>query len=279
MKKLLLSAIATIVLSASVIAVEQTTKEKDLESLLNLQIDREEQLAIFNNFFEAVGITDTKKKEAMIDEFLTQEVRPKMAASFSALLSEQQLREIVAFHTSQTGKLYKQVSLDVMQQMNPIYYGFIQKLQAIAVAQEAAEAQAQAASAQPTAQTATPSVVAFESLTAGKNESEVLAIFENEIKNDFAVVKFSAEWCGPCKAYVPIFKEVAHEVKQLMVEGKSAGVKYITVDIDQSLAIANKFNIMSVPTTIFFKNGIAAETKTGMLKKQQLLDLITKLAK
>ena len=62
------------------------------------------------------------------------------------------------------------------------------------------------------------------------------------------VVDFWATWCGPCKMIAPILDEVAAEM-----DGK---VKVVKVDVDQNNQTAGKYNIMSVPSLLFFICGI-----------------------
>jgi thioredoxin 1 len=61
------------------------------------------------------------------------------------------------------------------------------------------------------------------------------------------LVDFWAEWCGPCKIVGPIISELAEEYK-----GK---FKVAKLDVDANNALTTKFNVMSIPTMKFFKNG------------------------
>ena len=83
------------------------------------------------------------------------------------------------------------------------------------------------------------------------------------------LVDFGATWCGPCRALAPIVEELAKEYA-----GK---LKVATVDIDQASGVAQKFNIMSVPTLIFFKGGQAKDKVIGLKPKADLKARIDKL--
>jgi len=83
------------------------------------------------------------------------------------------------------------------------------------------------------------------------------------------LVDFGATWCGPCRALAPIVEELAKEYA-----GK---LKVATVDIDQAPGVAQKFNIMSVPTLIFFKGGQAKDKVIGVKPKADLKARIDKL--
>ena len=69
--------------------------------------------------------------------------------------------------------------------------------------------------------------------------------FDKAIENGVVVVDFFATWCGPCKMLAPVFDEASQEVD----------ATFVKVDIDQSLEIAQRFNITTVPTMMIFKNG------------------------
>jgi thioredoxin 1 len=80
------------------------------------------------------------------------------------------------------------------------------------------------------------------------------------------VVDFWAEWCGPCRMIAPIIEEISNEYT-----GKALVVK---CDVDNSPAVALKYNIRNIPTVLFFKNGIVADKQIGAVPKNSF---ITKL--
>ena len=75
------------------------------------------------------------------------------------------------------------------------------------------------------------------------------------------VLKFTAAWCGPCKAYAPTVEEVA---------GEFPDVEFIEVDIDQDQATAAQWRVRSIPMTMGFKEGIAIFQAPGLMPKSEL---------
>ncbi len=90
------------------------------------------------------------------------------------------------------------------------------------------------------------------------------ANFETEVLgSDVPVmVDFSADWCGPCQALHPIIEAIAPEF-----DGQ---IKIGAVDIDVSRETPTKYQVMAVPTLIFFRDGIPVDKFTGLLGKSEL---------
>jgi len=91
---------------------------------------------------------------------------------------------------------------------------------------------------------------------------------EEVLKSDIPVlVDFFAEWCGPCKSLSPLISEIAEEYA-----GK---VKVCKVNIDADGGLSSYYNIMSVPTLLFFKNGEQAGMMVGYRPKKDIINLIS----
>lgn len=94
------------------------------------------------------------------------------------------------------------------------------------------------------------------------------ATFENNIKEGVTLVDFWAPWCGPCKMIAPVLEDLAKDV-----DGKADIVK---VDVDENQATAAKFEVMSIPTLIVFKDGQAVDKVVGFQPKEQLQAVLEK---
>ncbi|MAQ76359.1 MAG: thioredoxin [Aquimarina sp.] len=91
--------------------------------------------------------------------------------------------------------------------------------------------------------------------------------FSNIIKSDIPVlVDFYADWCGPCKMLAPILKQVKDDLGNQ--------VKIIKVDVDKNQELAGKFQVRGVPTMVLFKEGKQLWRQSGVLQKQQIVDVI-----
>ncbi len=93
--------------------------------------------------------------------------------------------------------------------------------------------------------------------------------FDEFIKKGVAFVDFFAEWCMPCLMMSPIIDEINEKFK-----GK---IKFGKVNVDDNRAIAQKFNIMSIPNMIVFKDGKQVEQFIGAIGQDELEVKLKKL--
>ena len=89
--------------------------------------------------------------------------------------------------------------------------------------------------------------------------------FKNFISKGNVIVDFYADWCGPCKIISPIVEQLAKEIKD---------VKFGKLDVDTENEVAQEYDVMSIPTLIFFKNGKQVERIVGAMSKEELESVI-----
>lgn len=96
--------------------------------------------------------------------------------------------------------------------------------------------------------------------------------FEAEVlkSNLPVVVDFYADWCGPCKMMAP-----AVSAMEGMFQGK---VKVGKLNVDHAPDIAERYNVMSIPTLLFFRNGEVVERSVGLIPQEALQKKVESLA-
>lgn len=92
--------------------------------------------------------------------------------------------------------------------------------------------------------------------------------FASEIEQSegLAVIDFWAEWCGPCHAVTPVIESLAEQYAGKVKVGK--------VDVDSNRRVTERFNVRSIPSILYFKDGELVETVVGVRSKSQLEELI-----
>jgi len=95
--------------------------------------------------------------------------------------------------------------------------------------------------------------------------------FESEVlqSDKLVLVDFWATWCGPCKMIAPVLEEIADEMADQ--------IKVTKMDVDVNKVVAGKFNIMSIPSLLFFKDGKMVDQIVGAVPKAQLVSRLDKV--
>ena len=79
------------------------------------------------------------------------------------------------------------------------------------------------------------------------------------------LVDFYADWCGPCKMLSPVVDEIAGEV---------SGCKVVKLNVDEAPNVAARYNVMSIPTLMVFRQGEAVDRSVGVQIKQHILNML-----
>ena len=100
-----------------------------------------------------------------------------------------------------------------------------------------------------------------------KSDIPMKSSFKKIISSEIPVlIDFHADWCGPCKMLTPILKDVKEELGD--------AVKIVKIDVDKNQAIASKYNVRGVPTMLLFKNGKQVWRQSGVLQKNDIVQVI-----
>lgn len=85
--------------------------------------------------------------------------------------------------------------------------------------------------------------------------------FDEETKDGRVLVDFYAVWCGPCKMLAPIVEKVVEENPE---------VKLLRVDVDKNEELSARYNIVSIPTLIYFKDGNPINASVGFIPEDKV---------
>lgn len=83
------------------------------------------------------------------------------------------------------------------------------------------------------------------------------------------VLDFYADWCGPCRALLPTVEKLAEEYKE--------DVEILKVNVDEQRALAQKFNVRSIPSLFFMKNNQVLDSLRGMVSEKVLREKVDAL--
>lgn len=88
--------------------------------------------------------------------------------------------------------------------------------------------------------------------------------FDQEVKKSEkpVIIDVYATWCGPCQHMTPIFEELSKEL--------SDKYKFAKLNVDESREVATNYNVSSVPTFLFIKNGELQGSEVGYMSKDDL---------
>jgi thioredoxin 1 len=101
---------------------------------------------------------------------------------------------------------------------------------------------------------------------SNENFEQVVLDSENPV-----LIDFWAEWCGPCRMQSPIIEELATELESTAVIAK--------LNVDENPRLAQKFDVMSIPTIVAMKSGKVVARRVGVTQKKALLDMINSVKK
>lgn len=244
------------------------TKQQKIEQLFEINNDKTSLVKLCEMYLSNANITDEKIKQDAIDKFFAT-FKQGYVTAYDKIFSEVDIDEMLKYYRSATGQRIMATITELNTEMQKAYGSIKTIIQDILTEQEKANNTIK-----------TTAVIHFDEKTKDKNDAEIRELFNKEIQHDgLTIVKFSGTWCPPCKIYAPVFEEVAEQLKELSIDGKKVAIKYLAIDVDAVKVISEDCSIMSIPATIFYKNGKKVDSKIGNLKKDILKSNIEELAK
>lgn len=79
------------------------------------------------------------------------------------------------------------------------------------------------------------------------------------------LIDFWAAWCGPCRMLSPLVEEISEETSEF---------KVCKVDVDDQMALAERHNVMSIPTLVVYKDGKEVNRSLGYISKEEIYQLM-----
>ena len=92
--------------------------------------------------------------------------------------------------------------------------------------------------------------------------------FEEKVLNSdkSVLLDFYADWCGPCKMMAPVIEQISEEIGNIAKVGK--------INTDENIGLAEKYEIMSIPTIMIIKNGQVVKRFLGVTPKDEIIKYI-----
>ena len=91
--------------------------------------------------------------------------------------------------------------------------------------------------------------------------------FNSFVESGNCIIDFYADWCGPCKILAPEFEKASEEIEE---------VNFGKVNIDGNQELAGRFQVMSIPTILFFKNKEQVDRNMGVLSAEEIKKKVEK---
>lgn len=91
---------------------------------------------------------------------------------------------------------------------------------------------------------------------------------KKELETGKTVIKFYADWCGPCKVLGPVYEAVSEEIE---------GITFLEVNIDENREVTNEFGVKNIPSIFLVKDGEVTKSNSGFLPKPKLKEFVGQL--
>ncbi len=89
--------------------------------------------------------------------------------------------------------------------------------------------------------------------------------FADSVEQGIVLVDWWASWCGPCRAFAPIYERVS---------ARHPDVVFAKIDVDREVELASAFEIRSIPTLMAFRDGVLVFRQAGALSGEALERLV-----